>query len=66
MGKLIAVASLVVVAMLLVTSLSLMPSSAEAAEKGTSAPLVLTWIMIGGTLLSGVVLAGFLFRGNRS
>jgi uncharacterized membrane protein YiaA len=65
MGRPIAVATLALVAVLLVLAVNLLPSTSQANEKGTFAPLVLTWMMIGATLLSGVALAGFLFTGKK-
>jgi uncharacterized membrane protein len=65
MGKLVGIAALALAAILLLVSVSLLPSTTEATEKGTFAPLVLTWIMIGTVLLSAFALAGhFLRRGD--
>jgi len=61
MGKGLGVIVLGLAALLLTLSVNLLPSAAQATQKGTFAPLVFTWLMIGTTLLSAVALAGFLF-----
>jgi hypothetical protein len=46
--------------------LYLLPSMAEAHEKGTFAPWVVTWIMIWVTTISAIALAGYLmFAANK-
>ena len=40
----------------------LLPNTTEAAAKGTSAPLVIVWLMIGITVLCAGGLAAFLFN----
>ena len=44
----------------LLLALNLLPSSTEAAERGTTAPLLVTWIMASITMLCGVALGGYL------
>jgi hypothetical protein len=65
MWKALAVVVLGLAAVLLTVSLNLLPTTSQAADKGTFAPLVLTWLMIGATLLSAVALAGFLFTSHK-
>jgi hypothetical protein len=52
-------------ALLLMVAAAVMPSASEAAERGTYAPWLLTWGMIWTTVLTAVVLAGFLVRSAR-
>ena len=40
----------------------LLPNATEAAQKGTSAPLVIVWLMVGITALCAGALAAFLFN----
>ena len=61
MGKGLGVVVLGLAALLLVVSFYLLPTTAQANEKGTFAPLVFTWLMIGTSLLSALALAGYLF-----
>ena len=41
---------------------NLLPTRMVAEERGVFVPWLLTWVMIGATLLTGLVLAGFLLR----
>jgi predicted cobalt transporter CbtA len=61
MGTGLGVVVLGLAAALLVVSMYLLPTTAQADEKGTFAPLVFTWLMIGTSLLCALVLAGYLF-----
>ena len=61
MGKGLGVVVLGLAAGLLVVSLNLLPTTAQANEKGTFAPLVFTWLMIGTSILCALALAGYLF-----
>lgn len=51
---------LVLTLIMLLLALNLLPTVAEAEERGTFAALVVTWIMAGATILCGLVLAGYL------
>lgn len=45
----------------ILVGMNLLPDSAEASERGVFVPLVLTWGMILGGVLAGIVLAVYLF-----
>jgi hypothetical protein len=59
--KLAAVFVLVVAVINFTLGVNLLPSFAEASEKGTFAALLITWGMVMVCVLSGLFLAAFLF-----
>jgi hypothetical protein len=46
--------------------MNLLPGPSEASERGTFAPLLITWGMILVSAISGLVLAGYLLTAKRS
>jgi hypothetical protein len=63
--KVAAVLVIGIVALNTMLGLNLLPSPAEAGEKGTFAPLMITWAMILVCVGSGLALAGFLLTAKR-
>jgi hypothetical protein len=63
--KVAAVLVLGIVALNLVLGVNLLPSLGEAGEKGTFAPLLITWGMVLVCVVSGLALAGFLLTAKR-
>jgi hypothetical protein len=59
--KLAALFVLVIAAINFTLGVNLLPSFTEASEKGTFAALLITWGMVMVCVISGVVLAAFLF-----
>jgi hypothetical protein len=66
MWKIAAVLVLAIVAVNVLLGVNLLPSPAEASERGTFAPLMITWLMILVCVGSGLALAGFLLAAKRS
>jgi hypothetical protein len=66
MWKIAAVLVLGIVAVNVVLGMNLLPGPSEASERGTFAPLLITWGMILVSAVSGLVLAGYLLTAKRS
>ena len=66
MWKLAAVFVVAIVAINVMLGLNLLPSPAEASQKGTYAALMITWAMIAVCAGAGLVLAGFLLTAKRA
>lgn len=64
--KIAAVLVLAIVAVNILLGVNLLPGPSEASEKGTFAPLVITWGMILVCVGSGLVLAAYLLTAKRS
>ena len=60
-ARIVAVVVFALAIVAVVLGLNLLPTRMEAIEKGTYAPWVIVWIMIGVTDACAVALAGFLF-----
>jgi hypothetical protein len=62
---LVAVGVLALATLFVVLGMTLMPSGAEAASRGTYMPWLLTWVILVIATLTALVLAGFLFTVSR-
>jgi hypothetical protein len=63
--KVAAVLVVGIVALNFVLGLNLLPSTTEAGEKGTFAPLMITWTMVLVCVGSGLALAAFLLTAKK-
>jgi hypothetical protein len=64
--KIAAIVTLAIAAVNFTLGVNLLPSFAEAAEKGTFAALIITWSMVMVCVVSGLVLALFLLKAKPS
>jgi hypothetical protein len=64
--KIAAIVTLAIAAVNFTLGVNLLPSFAEASEKGTFAALVITWSMVMVCVVSAVVLALFLLKARPS
>jgi len=60
--KIAAIVTLAIAAVNFTLGVNLLPSFAEASEKGTFAALIITWSMVMVCVVSGLVLAAFLWN----
>ena len=64
--KIAAIVTLAIAAVNFTLGVNLLPSFAEASEKGTFAALIITWSMVMVCVVSAVVLALFLLKARPS
>ena len=64
--KIAAIVTLAIAAVNFTLGVNLLPSFAEASEKGTFAALIITWSMVMVCVVSGLVLALFLLKAKPS